>query len=78
MKLMKIGGKKNVQVWNFERWVRIDLLYSRIKEITDEKKARNIYKQIKNRAGELLKDPEENKRYGKSILKIYKTKMGGL
>ena len=42
-----------------ERQGRIYLLYAMIKEIIDEKKARNICKQI--REGELLKDPEEIK-----------------
>ena len=45
-----------------ERQGRIDLLYARIKEKTEEKKARNICKQIKNRKRELLKDPEEIKK----------------
>ena len=59
-----------------ERQGRIDLLYGRIKEITEEKKAQNICKQIKNREGELLKDQKKSKRDGKSILKIYTTNMG--
>ena len=37
------------------------LLFAWIKEIKEEKKSRNIGKQIKNREGELLKDPEEIK-----------------
>ena len=51
-----------------ERQGRIDLLYARIKEITEEKKARNICKQIKNREGELLKDPEEIKKRWKEYI----------
>ena len=50
----------------------IDLLYARIKEITVEKKARNIYKKIKNREGELLKDTEEIiKRWKEYIEDLY-------
>ena len=42
-----------------ERQGSIYLLYARIKEITTEKKARNICQHINNRKGELLKDSEE-------------------
>ena len=45
-----------------ERQVRIDLLYAIIKEIREEKKKRNICKQIKTREGELLNEPEEIKK----------------
>ena len=41
-----------------ERQGRIDLLNARIKEITEEKKARKICKQITNRERELQKDSE--------------------
>ena len=53
---------------NTEEGRRIHLLYARIKEITQEKKARNIGKQIKNREGEFLKDL---KRIQKEMERVY-------
>ena len=51
-----------------ERQGKIDLLYARIIEITKEKKARNICKQIKNRVGELPKDPDKIKKRWKEYI----------
>ena len=49
-----------------------------IKEITKEKKARNICKRIKNREGEILKDPEEIKKKQKNYIQDIYDKDGKL
>ena len=59
-----------------ERQETIDLLYARIKEMTEEKKTRNICKKIKNKEGELLKNPEEVEKRWKDYNEDLKIKDG--
>ena len=55
---------------------RIYLLFARIKEIPEDKKALNICKQIKSREEELLKDPEEIKKSWKEYFEDLYGKYG--